>query len=302
MRTIFIAALLVPLLSGGAAVAAECSSVARVLGESPLPQAVAALLAEQGVGPAPDPCQAVVATVARADTGISLTLEDGQGRREQHEVATPAMAAVLIETWVRDDLYATLLPAPGPGAMAIARPAQVEVERGPAPFSAGFSGFTGAANDGSIWSGGSAAACARWGGACVGARARFVSDIDWLGASAFHETNRQGYEASLTADFPLELAGYPVVAGGSLGFRTIEAVADEDVSDGRVAVYSNTLQVGAHAGTWFPMTDDFLLEFVFSADLYPGAHTDIYARSGSTLAGDALWTAHASLGFRIGRW
>ena len=279
----------------------ECGPVARVAGDAPLPATVTTLLLEQGVAPAATHCDAVVATITHTDGGLFLRLEDAEGRREEHLVANPAVAAVVIESWVRDDLYASLLPTPAP-AVVRATPRKPVPSADPTHISIGFSANAGGANDGSLWAGGAAAACVRLDFVCVGAMVRFISDVDWTGTSARLQSNRQGYEGALTADFPLELRGIPLVPGLGLGFRTLENVADEDISDRRVAVQSSGLLVETHVRAYVPMDEKFLLEFTLGLDLYPTAHADVFRDSGIELAGEPVWSAYAGAGFRIGEW
>ena len=284
------------------AAAGECGPVARVNGDGALPATVTTLLLEQGVSPAPTHCESVVATLTRTPDGLLLRMEDAEGRSQEHHVANAAVAAVVIESWVRDDLYASLLPIPSaPASLRVGASAPAAI----APttsLSIGFGANAGGANDGTLWGGASAAGCVRLDRLCVGALVRFVSDVDWIGESARLQSNRQGYEAALTADFPLELGGVPVVPGVGLGFRTLETVADEDVSDARVAVQPSDLLIATHLRSYLPMDDNFLLEFSLGLDLYPTAHTSHYKVGEVTLAGDPIWTANAGVGFRIGAW
>jgi hypothetical protein len=291
------------LVSLAAPVAAgECGSVVRIRGEGVLPATVTTLLLEQGVGPAPSHCDAVVATVTRSEDGVLLRIEDAEGRSQEHLVANAPVAAVVIESWVRDDLYASLLPVPRQ-TVRVAAASPPPLAEPSTHLSIGFSADAGGANDQTTWAGGTAAACVRLDVVCIGAMVRFVSDIDWTGVSARLQTNRQGYEAALSADFPLELWGRPLVPGVGLGFRSLEIVADEDISDTRVAVQSSQLLVTSHLRTNIRLDRLFLLEFSLNFDLYPTAHRAPYRVAQDVkLAGDPLWSAGAGLGFRIGAW
>src|SRR5439155_20689869 len=141
--------------------------------------AVREALADRNVPLAPAPL-ALAARIEPTPDGLSLTIRDGAGRTALHEVASPALAAALIESWMRPDLTGPLLaPRPMPPleepTVIAAAPAPVapSVDRSAITLM----GETALATDGSLWSGASAAAGLRWGRFRLGPRARFAAQV-----------------------------------------------------------------------------------------------------------------------------
>ena len=83
----------------------------QVSGADPLAAQVRQALVARGVSAGA--CAAWVARVARGDNGVAVSLGTGE-RRIERSVTDAAMAAIVIEQWVRRDLVSGLLAPPGP--------------------------------------------------------------------------------------------------------------------------------------------------------------------------------------------
>jgi hypothetical protein len=122
-------------------------------------------------------------------------------------VASPALAATLIESWMRPDLTGPLLAArPMPSAQ---EPTVAAAPVPPAPAASTVSfvvmGESGVASEGSVWMGASAAARSGWGTFRIGPRARFTSQtVASRSQLAVYEENQDADLDRLAAELLVE--------------------------------------------------------------------------------------------------
>lgn len=165
--------------------------VVQLDGAAATSNAIRARLLEAGVDVV-DPggagaCPSVFATVIQLRNSVSVELRDSDGRRARRTVSTCEVAATWIESWIRRDLGAPLMPAvfvarqplPGP---AVATPAMTPaVDASPAPvvrapvgrWSVAVVTEAVTATDDSAWRTVRASACVRVGSFCIGADGRY---------------------------------------------------------------------------------------------------------------------------------
>ncbi len=122
-------------------------------------------------------CRTIDATVAIEGTGIAVAIADGSHGSEGRVVGDARVAAVWIDSWLRDDFEA-IGPAPPPLEAPIAPPRDTVV-KSVAPTATWLdratvaAGFVRSYADGGVFDGASADACVHVGAMCVGARASF---------------------------------------------------------------------------------------------------------------------------------
>lgn len=188
-------------LSASRTVRAEpCAPRAVLTGDREAVERVGAELVKLGVqlAAATRTCPAVKATVELArEGGISVAVQGSAQGSEGRVVSDPAVAAVWIDAWVRDDLDVAgwapePVPAPAVGAVSgTSSPALVpprDVPSSSASSGASLLDRLGVAafyeqawtDDNTSWRGGSVAACVRIGGVCVGGRVRALTQPDQI--------------------------------------------------------------------------------------------------------------------------
>lgn len=151
------------------------------------------------------------------DGGIAVAVRGAAQRSEGRVVSDAALAAVWIDSWLRDDLdgwsappprVAAVEPVAPPTALPLMPPGDVPAVP-PSPsvleqMAISFSYEQAWTDDGSSWTGGSLAACLRIGAVCVGARAR----------AAFQPELTAGITAAARSDLSvLAVASLPIDVG-----------------------------------------------------------------------------------------
>lgn len=290
------------------AAAAACSPTALVRGPDDVVAAIEHTLAGRGITTElVDGCPFVRATISVRTVGLSVAIEDPDGRAHDHVVTDADVAATLIESWVRPDVEAPLLAARGwPGA-GPRRSAAVDPETPPAlvlrhdpvrTLGSAVALETSLGSDGSIWWGGSAATCVRLGAICAGADVRLASDSRSSGDSEVHDTARTALDVLLVADVPLRTDAFQVTLGGGAGVGWVRSHAPH--APGVVDVDAGGLRVDAHVIVEIPVARAFAVELRAALSLSPLAHVGTYLDEGLTLAGDPRGFARVSVGLRYG--
>jgi len=231
-----IAWLLVFLLGGAPGVYDASGAPALVLtGDDAAVAAVRGALTNRNVPIAPAP-RVLAARIEPTPGGLALTIRDAAGRTALHQVASPALAAALIESWMRPDFTGPLLAA---RAMPPLDEAEAEAEAEPTvvaappvppiappadPIDFTLMGETGLASDRSLWAGASAATRMRWGGFRLGPRVRFAAQAVASDARrAVYKDDRDadlrhlGAELLLALDRPFALGPLWLTPGLGLG-------------------------------------------------------------------------------------
>jgi hypothetical protein len=123
--------------------AARCPPAAQLQGERALLRPIRDQLEARGIAAAPEAeCPSLVVDVRRASPGYDLFISDTEGRMTRRQVHNADTAALLIESWARNDLAQSLLPTsaraePASGLTPVAyQPAATPVADQPAPAGA----------------------------------------------------------------------------------------------------------------------------------------------------------------------
>ncbi len=199
---------------------------------------MARALRARGVGAAADSCAAVRVTVGAAERGLEVTVHGADGRDARRRVSTAEMAAVWIDSWVRDDAVAPLLavPEPAPPTTVAAMPAEQSRAPGAAPLSppsdavprqqapavhhwlsvgAGLDFLSG--DDGSSTRSVRADACIAAGPLCVGIDGRYA-DHSWLAPEDnMTQIRRRGADLMATARWPVSVGRAVLAPSASVG-------------------------------------------------------------------------------------
>lgn len=201
------------------AVAEPCAARAELTGDREAVARVGAELVKLGVvlGAGTARCPAVHATVelAREDGGIDVAVRGSGQRSEGRAVTDPGVAAAWIDAWVRDDLEVAGW-APEPATVAAPSTVAPHDAAAPPPQRSALETFGVAAlyeqtwtDDDTSWRGGSAGACVRFHGLCVGGRVRAMTQPDQV--ANLSAAARSDLSVLATASLPLR-AGQMVVA------------------------------------------------------------------------------------------
>ena len=190
--------------------AEPCAVRAEVGGDPTAVASVVLELARLGVeqgAPAPG-CRGVVAQVELSPEGLAVAVRDGSRRSEGRVVSDAAVAAIWIDSWLRDELDGTswLVATPAPvrvEPVAIVKPAPVSATTTIAERFSVMAGYEWTYS-GESANGLTVASCARVGGFCLGGRARYSREAD----RPVNLTAMSRSDASLLAT-----ASYAVAAG-----------------------------------------------------------------------------------------
>jgi hypothetical protein len=208
------------LLSGSRTMAEPCAPSARVDGDDDLAAGVGEQLRLLGIATSAGAgCPILRVVVARDGSGaVTVTVRDARDRIEGRVVGGVVLAALWIDSWLRDDVAAPLLaahdlpvasdlPRPAPAASPVstvaasATAARSLFDR--AALDAGYE--TGWGDDGSSWSGASAMACVQVRRVCVGARGRGAWQPTLAPSDGSLMAHREDLEALAIATLSFEL-------------------------------------------------------------------------------------------------
>jgi hypothetical protein len=305
--------LLVFLLKGAPAVVDTAGALAPSLvltGDDAAVLAVRGALAERKV-PLSSSLSAPVlsARIEPTDDGLALTIRDPAGRMASHQVVSAALAAALIESWMRPDLTGPLLaPHPMPPAdvpTVVASPPAPVPPRTGGPAVA-FMGETSLASEGSLWMGASAAGRVGWGPTRLGTRARFSTQtVASASKPAVYKEDKDADLARLAAELILE-AEHPFALGpvwlspglGVGGTWTRNRASHEEkmtvvhaigpVVEGRLIL---TIPLGQHLG----------LEVGLGLAIAPALGTGASRQDDFTVPAAPLGQLRGGIGLRYGR-
>jgi hypothetical protein len=317
---------LVTLVAAGRAQADPCAPTAVLQGEIDVVDAVQQTLAGHGVGTIPTQgCPFVNARLTRCEGGLQVQVADADGRTSERVVATPAVAAALVESWTRSDIGAELLAptlvgglgTPGAGFASVETGESVEVADDREAWS-GWLGLTGevpVGSDRSTWFGARVGLCGRMGPACVGVLARFAYDSGLSGNSEELQTQRMGADGLFLLDFPLEWPSVHLVPGIGIGggwarsSRYIEPEDEEEEEEdqdrnevhGQIDNDRGGLRVDAHLLLAIMLTRGLSLDIAASVGLSAMGYYGAYNYDDARVAGEprAFFRAGAGLGYRF---
>jgi len=214
---------LLPLAAGWSRRAEACPPSVRLEGERARVAEVAAILAARGVTTASEEGCPALAVTLEAKGRATLVSASGEDAPLARTVTDARTAATVVESWVRTDVEAPLLPRRAadddePRADVEAPPSLVLAASPPAGAAVELTTFavTSFGSDRTSWLGAEIGACARRGRACVGARLRAATVADgpgdWEG-----ELDREAVDALATLDVPLTWRRARVSPGVGLG-------------------------------------------------------------------------------------
>ena len=250
---------------------------------------------------------------------------DASGRTSTRRVNGAVAAATLIESWVRTDLDAALLPTESVAAdepasphwsATAARPVMADTDPRLAmpassaeptlgwKISVSADAETSLATDGSLWLGVTAGLCFRVGPACAGAIVRVSSHSVASGESREMQTGRLGTDVLLGASLPIQRGRLTLLPGVGFGvgwLRTtaLSAAPVPGESDG-VDVDGGGLRASASMRLSVAVYRSVAVDFGVAADLSPIAHTDEFTESSHLLAGEPRGFLRGGVGLRVG--
>jgi hypothetical protein len=324
-------ALLACLLAAPAALGEPCAPTALVSGDPTVVAPIEQTLTLHGVATSTDgDCPVVRAEVAMLGTEVLTSIEDPDGRRSERVLATPFVAATVIESWARPDLSGGLLGPP------VVRPAhttpatgisgwstgdtELRAEHEPSASSAadwsawlGLAGETTAGGDQSVFFGPRVGVCWRLGPACVGALARFAYDSQLSGNSESLSTKRLALDGLLLLDFPFEWSSVSLVPGIGIGGGwarssrylepEVEEEDDEEEEDwdrneksGQIDEDTFGLRVDLHLSLAIMLTEGLSLDLTVSGGLSALGHYGTYYYEPGRIAGEPRITGRAGVG------
>ena len=294
-----------------------CPPGVRLLGDEAAAQAVSALLLAAGVQTSGEQhCVTVIAELRREPDGrLGVRLADTQGRSTDRLVSDAETAAAVIESWARVDLVAPMLEAPAQAVpeVELAAPGQApsaaskpETHAGGVPARPrtdfGATAWLGVslANDDSLWTDLSIAACLRVGAACLGAELRGSFDTEVN--DALH-TDRGEVAGLLSAEFVLAIpeSRWRVSPGFAAGAGYVSSEVDADgspeighaVSRGDVS-----MRLGVFAHVAAALVRGVHLSGRLGFEVAPLARTRAESEDGVLIAGLPRWYLRFAVGVR----
>ena len=297
-----------------------CPPGVRLLGDEAAAQAVSALLLTAGVQTSGEQhCVTVIAELRREPDGrLGVRLADTQGRSTDRLVSDAETAAAVIESWARVDLVAPMLEAPAQAVpeVELAAPGQApsaaskpETHAGGVPARPrndfGATAWLGVslANDDSLWTDLSIAACLRVGAACLGAELRGSFDTEMHDAADELDTDRGEVGGLLSAEFVLAIpeSRWRVSPGFAAGAGYVSRDVDADgspeighaVSRGDV-----TMRLGVFAHVAAALVRGVLLSGRLGFEVAPLARTRAESEDGVLIAGLPRWYLRFAVGVR----
>lgn len=199
---------------------------------------MARALRARGVGAAADSCAAVRVTVGAAERGLEVTVHGADGRDARRRVSTAEMAAVWIDSWVRDDAVAPLLAAPEPAPRTTAAALPAEQSRAPgaaslsppsdaAPhtrppavhhwLSLGASADFLSGDEGSSSRSVHGSACVAAGPLCLGLEGRYADASSLAPEDNMTQIRRRGADLMATARWPVSVGRAVLAPSASVG-------------------------------------------------------------------------------------
>jgi hypothetical protein len=285
----------------------SCPPTVVLDGPGELVEPVASTLRSHGVvvgSPTNCAARAVRASLAasppRESGALQLHVQDPDGRTSDRVVASPALAASLIESWTVDedaDLLTRAEPArPAPSLTAVAPPEAVATTVAASSFAVAATFDSASATDGSIWWGGHLEGCGRLGRVCLGARLGLWRDAALGGPTASGGLSRFATDALLVAAAPLRSSGRFVLTPSlGLGFEWNRTTVPGDegtqtIVSARGPRADTSLAIGAALSRSF---DAILVLGATWAPTRAGAQE---LDAGGTFPGEPAVVVHAGIG------
>jgi hypothetical protein len=279
---------------------------------------VGGALAQRGIALAARADEAALrARVEPTRAGLRLELRDREGRFAEREVATPALAAAVIESWLRTDIAGPLLAArPVLGAASqetTTAPAAASAAgaAGPGALSVAIAGETAVGVDRSLWLGASAAGCVRAGPLCVGLLVSIAHDTGATGPPRplYKEEDqgtlqRLGADGMVTVGWPMRLGPVvltPGLAGGVAWLSSRASFRDDkdgEEHDGEATRVGPVFE--ARAILSLPVARALAIDLGIGAKLCPTAHREELEEDKFTIPGEPLGYLRAGIGLRYG--
>jgi hypothetical protein len=207
----------------------------RVVGAPVSAAGVRQLLARAGVA-VDAACAPVRASLIQSESGLEVVLTGDDGRTARRVVSTEAVAATWIESWVRRDLGAPLLPTAAPRA-TLRPPSLQRVPRDAAPtpkpaaptpgrWSLAVAGHSRSA-DAVAWRGVAAAGCANLGPLCVGATGRYGAAGELTANDGMTYARRQSVDLLAEVRAPIQLGRAVLAPSAGIGVGWNHTARDE---------------------------------------------------------------------------
>lgn len=204
-------------LADGAA-APACPIAVQLEGEAALTTAIAQALRSHGISTQPPAgCTQTYIRVARTPRGLVVSIREELAETER-VVSDPAVAAILIESWVRSDLTDPLLLAPEllvPPAPPLPPTPGLPLRPG-RRFTVSLLFEAGIDKDAASWLGGSFYGCAPVGPICLGAIVRGAANFPAAGVGAYLD-ERLAVDVLASVSWPLRRGRWVVAPGLGLG-------------------------------------------------------------------------------------
>jgi hypothetical protein len=297
-----------------------CPPGVRLLGDEAAAKAVSALLLTAGVQTSGEQhCVTVIAELRREPDGrLGVRLADTQGRSTDRLVSDAETAAAVIESWARVDLVAPMLEAPAQAVpeVELAAPGQApsaaskpETHAGGVParprkdFDATAWLGVSLANDDSLWTDLSIAACLRVGAACLGAELRGSFDTEVHDAAAELDTDRGEVGGLLSAEFVLANpeSRWRVSPGFAAGAGYVSSDVDADASPEIGHAVSRgdvSMRLGVFAHVAAALARGVQLSGRLGFEVAPLARTHAEPEDGVLIAGVPRWYLRFAVGVR----
>ena len=295
-----------------------CPPGVRLFGDEAAAKAVSALLLTAGVQTSGEQhCVTVIAELRREPDGrLGVRLADTQGRSTDRLVSDAETAAAVIESWARVDLVAPMLEAPAQAVpeVELAAPGQApsaaskpETHAGGVPagprkdFDATAWLGVSLANDDSLWTDLSIAACLRLGAACLGAELRGSFDTEAHDAEL--DTDRGEVGGLLSAEFmlPIPESRWRVSPGFAAGAGYVSSDVDADASPEIGHAVSRgdvSMRLGVFTHAAAALARSVHLSGRLGFEVAPLARTRAELEDGVLIAGVPRWYLRFALGVR----
>ena len=272
-----------------------CPPTVLLDGDPDLTKAIGASLSERGISTGASSCPATRITVARyAGTIIVWNASAGNTQRVVSDVRT---AATVIESWVRTDVEAPLLPGlrmvEESPAEAVPSVVAVAPQSGPPGIRAFTIVEASFGSDRTSWVGAEVGACVMMGPVCAAARVRFAGVVDgpgqWQGA-----WDRHAVEVLLGVDWPLHTHTLTFAPGAAAGAGWTQT-HQEGMSGG---AQTAGLRLEAHLALSYPLRQRLALESTIAFDFMQAL--DVDASATTPLPADPRLLGHIGIGMRFG--
>jgi hypothetical protein len=289
-------------------------------GDGELVAAMQRSLALRGIAVVPNDVEGAVHLQIQPDAaGLRIFIRDRNGNVVQRAAATPEVGAVVVESWMREDLSQPLL-APHAVVTPVDLPAPPRAPPPPAPAplhaSVVVASQTSLGTDNSLWMGASVGACVRVGWVCLGLQTQVAGDTALAGdvgaryapegGASCRDTDptlprqltRMGAGALATVDLPLRIGAGTI--GPGLGVGAGWQSTRASLGDHSGSATSIGLRTATHLFLSWPLVGALALDLGLWADLLPLAHTGDLSASGFALPGEPLGFVRLEVGLRYG--